>query len=533
MRKLILVLFILVTAGTVVFAAGNRQSQQGAASGAAAKITVEVFDRGTDGGKTNPADNKWTQWIHDKLLKDENIDVSFVAVPRWSEDTALVNLFAAGTPPDVCYTYSADNIQNWADQGGLFDVSPYIDTTLKDLNAFLGEDKAMPGKRLIKRQVDLSTGKIYSMPARRMNLAQKITFIREDWLSILGLPVPKTTEEFHRTVLAFRDRAQELMAATGVTRIIPSGTSESRITWAYGPLYEAFIDPNLSVKERWINSFHNFMLPGFKEAVRFINTMYNENLIDKDFPLYNDTDAANLVKSGQVGAWTNDWDSIYREPNGVLSGLKANIPTANIIPIDCFTNSNGQTVKPVYDPAGLFYFVPAASKNPDAALRYLNWLAKYENYHFIQVGLEGITHTIGADGVVKVDAMAKADPAWIMNSLQNIDYTMPQNGLFLESEEASIRSLAAGYTYPADIIERAYNIALKNGRPAVVAQPTSPLTVAGPLSQSLSDKGTVLLIELQTCSPAQFDAKWEAGIKEWLAAGGQAVLDERRAKYPD
>jgi hypothetical protein len=32
---------------------------------------------------------------------------------------------------------------------------------------------------------------------------------------------------------------------------------------------------------------------------------------------------------------------------------------------------------------------------------------------------------------------------------------MNMNGLFLESQEASIRALAAGYSYPADVIQRA------------------------------------------------------------------------------
>jgi putative aldouronate transport system substrate-binding protein len=536
MKRIIMALLILVTAGTAVFATGGQQTQQSAAGGAPVKISVEVFDRGTDGGKTNPADNKWTQWIHDKLLRDENIDVTFVAVPRWSEETALVNLFAAGTPPDVCYSYNNDNIQGWANQGGLFDVSPYINTTLKDLNAFLDKDKAIPGKQLIEREIDLSTGAIYRIPAQRMALARQVLFMREDWLTILKLPVPTTTEEFHKTLLAFRDRANELMAATGVSRIVPANLGTTRIDWAVPPIIESFIDPNLSAKDRWINTVigSSTLLPGFKEALRFINTLYNENLLDKDFPLYAQTTGADdLLKSGQVGAYVNEWDDIYREPNGKLSGLKANIPTANLIPVDCFTNSNGQTVKPIYDQAGLSYFIPAASKNHNAAMRYLNWLAKYDNYHFLQVGPEGVTHSISADGVVKVDATARPDPTWIMNSNQNIDYTMPMNGLFLETEEASIRALAAGYVYPAELIERAYRIALKDGLPPPVVKPSSPLTVAGPLNQTLVDKGGVFLVDLETCPSAQFDAKWDAGLKDWLTAGAQAVLDERRAKYPN
>ncbi|MDR2482571.1 MAG: hypothetical protein LBD08_02955, partial [Treponema sp.] len=128
MKNSIRLVCAILAAGMILFAC--KGGEKSAAGQGPVKITVEIFDRGTDGGKTDPTNNKWTQWIHDKLLKDENIDVSFVSVPRWTEAESLVNLFASNSAPDVCYTYSSDNIQNWADQGGLFDVSPYTKTTL-------------------------------------------------------------------------------------------------------------------------------------------------------------------------------------------------------------------------------------------------------------------------------------------------------------------------------------------------------------------------------------------------------------------
>jgi putative aldouronate transport system substrate-binding protein len=128
--------------------------------------------------------------------------------------------------------------------------------------------------------------------------------------------------------------------------------------------------------------------------------------------------------------------------------------------------------------------------------------------------------------------MAPSDPSWIMNSAQNIDFTMIMNGLFLETEEASIRALAAGYAWPADIIQRAYTTALTNAKPVPVVKTQTPLTVAGPLAQTLVDKAKVMYVQMITCPPSQFDAVWDAQIKDWLASGAQAVLDERRQKHP-
>jgi putative aldouronate transport system substrate-binding protein len=57
--------------------------------------------------------------------------------------------------------------------------------------------------------------------------------------------------------------------------------------------------------------------------------------------------------------------------------------------------------------------------------------------------------------------------------------------------------------------------------------------VAGPLAQTLVDKAKVMYVQMITCPPAQFDAVWDAQIKDWLASGAQAVLDERIAKFPN
>ncbi|HPU63304.1 MAG TPA: hypothetical protein PK304_04055, partial [Mobilitalea sp.] len=140
------------------------------------EITVEVFDRGTDGGKTDPTNNYYTDWIKQKCLEELNLGVTFVAVSRWEETDQLNNLMAAGTAPDVCLTYSGDLIAHYRDLGGLTDLAPYIETLLPDLKEFLGPDLALPGRDMIYRNMDTETGAVYSIPARRMNVAQVGTF---------------------------------------------------------------------------------------------------------------------------------------------------------------------------------------------------------------------------------------------------------------------------------------------------------------------------------------------------------------------
>ena len=87
------------------------------------KISVEVYDRE---GATPANDNVWTDWIKAQMLDRYNIEVEFVAVPRWTEVDQINNLLAAGDAPDICYTYDYSTIQTYANMGGVVDLNEYL-----------------------------------------------------------------------------------------------------------------------------------------------------------------------------------------------------------------------------------------------------------------------------------------------------------------------------------------------------------------------------------------------------------------------
>lgn len=488
------------------------------------EITVEIFDRGTDGGKTDPTNNFYTNWIKERVLEELNIGVTFKAVSRWEEVQQLNNLMAAGTAPDVCLTYDGGLVANYRDLGGLVDLAPYADELLPDLKEFLGPDLALPGREMIDRNKSVEDGTMYSIQARRMNVAQLNTFIRKDWLDKLNLPIPTTTQEFHDALKAFKEQDP---GQVGQANVIPF-TMTNDVRWRAGTILESFVDPSLSDKDRWINTVidRSFLLPGYKEGFRLLNQMYNEGLIDPEFPLYTDDTASdNLIKSGVVGAFIHNWDQPFRDTPGLLRDLQLNVPDAEIIAIDPFQNAAGKTEKGLYDSAGLYFFVPQTSQNVEGALRYINWLSKFENRNFLQIGEEGVTHDI-VDGVPKIKP-AEGDK--IMNSGQNIDYTIMINGLDVGDESKNAQALANSYPVDPQLIVTAYENATRNGRPALIVP--VELSAAGPVSQILVDKGLTLMAEAVTTKTDNFDKVWDDGIADWLASGAQAVIDERAVKY--
>jgi len=517
MKKFIAVIAVTLVTATLVFAGGNQSST---ASGPA-KLTVELFDRGTDGGRTLAYDNAWITWVKDKVKKDLNIELNFLPVGRWSEETDIVNLMASRSAPDLCYTYSTAMINSFRDQGGIMDLAPHVEKMLPDMKKLLGSDPALPGKDFIYRNIQ-QDGKMYSIPSYRVALAIRNVFIRKDWLDKLGLPLPKNIDEFHNALIAFRDRDP---GNVGKQNIIPLGTDVGA-RWRLAEFVNHYVPTNLSDRDRYVYNPNlgnrNLSYPGMKEGVRVMNQWYNEGLIFRDFPLWKVTeDFINLIKSGVVGAFGANWDEPYRTDNKIIEELRKTVPGADFVPLDITKN------KEIYDKVGLQIFIPSFSKNQQAALKYLNWLCIPENYQFLQIGKEGVNHTM-VNGVPQIQTRPANDP-WFQNSSLNLDITMPMNGVELGSEEMNARVLALSYGgFAQDVIVNAYQTSVRNGRPEVVV-PGAVYPQAGIYGQTLNDKTDALLSQAITARPADFDRIWDAGVADWMASGGKAVMDERAA----
>ena len=525
MKRKLAVLIVLFMTATLLFAGGG--GQQGTAGGVT-RLTVQLFDRGTDGGRTQVDNNAWTDWIKAKVLRDLNIDLNFHVVGRWTENTDIINLMASGAAPDLCYTYNGAMVNSFRDQGGMTNLMPMLNL-LPDARTLLGDDPVFPGQDFIMR-AQTPEGRLYSIYSSRVALAQRNIFIREDWLNALRLPVPTTVAQFEATLLAFRDRAAELPGnpANPVTRnnVIPF-MQGSDARWGFANLIHPFITPNLSDADRYVyNVGRNIFYPGYKEGARWVNRMYNQGLIFRDFPLVEGEDGNNTIKSGIAGAYSGNWDHPFRGDMNIIADLRLNVPGANFIAVDAIPSADGITHKDMMDKTGLQVFVPAFSRNAEAALRYLNWLCIPENYQFIQRGQLGVNHEI-VNGVPALMVRPPNDP-WMQNSTQNIDFTMLQNGIEMGDPVLNARVLALSYGgFSSDVIERAYAVSTTNARaPVVVNVPTTQDGIYGQTVISMADD---LLAQAITANPSDFDRIWDAGIQNILRAGAQAIMDERRA----
>lgn len=492
------------------------------------KITVEVYDRGNDGG-SDPTNNMYTDFIKKGMLEKYNVEVEFVAVSRWEEVQQINNLLAGGTAPDICLTYDYPTIQTYAGMEGVLELNQYLEEykdMLPNLYNWLGDTNIYWDK-------DPNTGELWAIEGKRADIKRINTFVRQDWLDKLGMKAPTTTAEFEKMIIAFEENA-ELLLGADADKMIPFSVSYD-VGWRAANLIESFIDPAMTDKEYYVNGFDDRMYTqnGTKDAIKLLNKWYNAGLMWDDFALYGSGDSTedDMIKAGYVGAFMHNWDYPFRNgEDSIQANLKRIVgEDAAFVAIDCFENSNGDYAKRAYSSAGdRKIFFPATNDEPLASLLYLDWISTPENIQYLQIGDEGVTHNKLADGGV---AIIPATGNAIQNSGQNIDYTITCNGLNLMNAEDTAKSAAYNYagvdpSYVQTSIEVALNdaITVKNVNVGAISAEEG-------MGKSLGDKRDIAFDKAVIASEADFDKVWEENMNDYLKAGGQKIMNERKEKW--
>jgi len=473
-------------------------------------LTVEVFDRGVQ-GQPDLNNNTWTRYVNEKFGKPNNAIVKYVPVPRSQEVDKLNVLMAAGEAPDISFTYDNTTVYRYAKMNGIMQLDDLLAEHGKELTSYLGEKVLSYG---------FYNGKQMAIPAKRTSLAWNGFFIRKDWLDKLGLPIPTTQEELYNTLVAFRDKNPG-----GVDRVIPWGVAATGMNYNYGNLPESFWGEQS--EEEFVTApapGSGWLRPGNKEALKFLNKLYNEKLISPDFALDKTAKQADAdVTNGKVGFFSANWDYPLRQ--NISEALKGNVPDANFVPLDTFKNYEGKYKKIAYTENGINVIIPKSSKNAELAIKYLNWMSSPEVLFFMQFGEEGVNHEM-VNGIPQVISQTGDN---MQTSYLNLDYTLVVNGVELGDTEKNIKALATSAPGLEAIAEQSYKINTTDTYTEFYFDTPNESKIK--YGKTLDDLNKQMTDKLVSCKPSEFDGLYDKLVEEYMAAGGKAVLEENVKIY--
>ena len=178
-------------------AASSSSSSDGGSSEAVEEITCMVWDRGNAAPGTTPEDNALTQWIQEQVLKDCNVKVKYVSVPRSGSDDKVNVMMAGGSAPDIIFTYEQSLFGDYTRNGGVADLTDSLAKYGDKINELIGDIQYMGQYE----------GKQYAIMKRRgFQIPRHVTYVRKDWCDAMGMDIPTTKDELIDYLYAVKEK---------------------------------------------------------------------------------------------------------------------------------------------------------------------------------------------------------------------------------------------------------------------------------------------------------------------------------------
>lgn len=474
-------------------------------------IQIPVYDRAFEGW--NVTDNYYTQWVQKEFGDKYNINVEYVAIGRSTEVQDYMQLIAAGNAPDIIMHYDMPQAVNYYGEGAIQDldldeIAYYAPTYYSKMSDTIAKYGQLDGKNA------------FFFAERDAIYYNWVTLIRQDWLDEVGMDMPTNLEELDAVAAAWKEAGLGTLGGTLI---------QKSFTYEY-PFFDDSISTDDYAKYLDLN-VAPFTWKPTEDYLRELNKQYNEGLIDNEFYLnVEDADAkADFVsgKSGTYGFYINS-------STDAISSLLANNPDAKVAVMDPGAGSvSGNNYYYEYPPYGMVMGMNNTSTPEERAAVWmlLDWMSQPENLFYFQNGVEGENYTLDENGIAVPVADFAGESKLSQNN--NKDYwclvaEVANYGDDEKNYQANLRTLApAGYE---DLIQASYDYAKENEQYGIVTPIfTKAVESSSEYAADLNAMWQEFYVDLATCSPDEFDAKYEEYCQEYLDGGYQAILDEKQA----
>lgn len=409
-----------------------------------------------------------------------------VESPGWDEWSDLLSTrAAAGALPELFVGYGTmdgPTYQRWIREGLLLPLNDYI-ADYAHLNSYL--------ERFSHHEVD---GSHYAIPVE--DVTDHVLMVRQDWLDTLDLEVPNNLEDLREVAIAMRDEF-------GVAPLSSSAPHTAGFFWlnaffyAHGSRWSDWVWSD--AEEQWIPSW---ITDGSKAAIQTLRGYYRDGLLDPDFLTNSDARKRELFANGEVGIVFHNTVDAYidelaqREPDARIA----------IAPPPSGPEGHGMWGLDGYFSAIMFNADIQPEKR-DATLSFLDFLHSEEGEELFHIGIEDIHYTDTSDGPKPTD-----DP------------------LIESTPHAQLRTLRAlewKWTPPWDEYSTEIETAVEIGREYGV-----PPRFEHIVTESGADYEAQLLdlvyaaYSRMVTSERSLDTLWDDFVEEYLAGGGQEMIDE-------
>lgn len=369
-------------------------------------VTLTVF-AGLDNNLTGIINDYNENEFFKELEKRTGVHLEFTIPASGNEKEAYNLMIASDNLADIIthngYDYP-EGLDAAVDDGYYLDLTPYLDTYLKDYNKLRKSDP------LIEKSTMTDTGRVigFHIVYTEKQGPWMGMQVRKDWLDELGLGIPVTYDDWEEALTQFKEKKN----AYAPLAIGANGYMETShaLSAGYG-VFEDFMQVDGKV-------VYGPIQDGWRDYLSMLNRWYEKGLIDPDF-MTNGTWQVDtgMVVNGDTGAW----NAMYT----MISQYEAAVPEMEVVPVTSPVKKAGDKlhIRREDGYVGNAVTISANCEHPDIAMKLMDYLYTDKGALLANYGVENDTFQYNGDKPVVTDKISKNDK-YSMSQAQAL-YLMP------------------------------------------------------------------------------------------------------------
>ncbi|WP_026011350.1 extracellular solute-binding protein [Paenibacillus sp. OSY-SE] len=533
MKKGLTILTVLALLFTILLAGcgnGDKEDASGVSDEKktetpSGKITLKIARTGYSDLRPPAKD----LWMWKKYEEKSGMQVEWEEIPGGSLAERKNVIIGSNDLPDAFYQigFSQDELIKYGSQGLFIPLEDMIEKEAPNLQKLFTDHPD------IKRALTMPDGHIYSLPYIDFSKAYASLriYINKKWLDNLGLPVPKTTEEFRSTLKAFheKDANGDGTAGNEMSWVAPTGT----LNWTLErQLFGSFGMGNggLKANSNWIYKDKDGQLktifndPKYKEVWKYLIELYN----DKSLPQQN-------FSGYEYAQWVADG---AKDLVGAFSWVGADYLGSdvkkNFIGINVLEGPNGDKVVNWMDPPtrGISSFIITnKNKHPEQTLKWVDYFYGEEGSKFGTLGIEGETYNMVDGKPVYIDQIANYKGGLQLGAFQYVDNVYGGDYPYVEPLD-ELRTAIKGTTVAQDIL--ADTAELEKYAPEERWPDFMPTPEESKQTSAIMTDINKYIAEMRVkfiTGKLDLDAEWDNYVATLNKMGAEKYVEIKRAQY--
>ena len=315
-------------------------------------------------------DNAYTRYIK-SVINVQNVDAFEANDSQY--DTNVSMAISMGSLPDIMVVSSQDEVEQLVGAGLIEDLTESYNNCISDRIRKMYESYGDSLKDMVTYD-----GKILALPETNITDGPNLVWLRKDWMDKLGLSEPHTIDDVVNIVKHFisEDPGNNGEDAAGKPNTVGLAV-DTDVTGECGYSSEFLLDIIFACfgayPKQWIMNDDGEIVYGSvtdeaKEALSYINSLYNQGVIDNDFLLRTSTNICELIENGLCGSFFGPWWA----PNNPLANAVSRNPDANWQPYLIATDSDGTTSYHSQNPCYKYVVVRKGYEHPEIAAKMIS-----------------------------------------------------------------------------------------------------------------------------------------------------------------